>query len=296
MPEVHQHLIEFDMSLSRTRALFHEATFGAEISRITYRNVMGLIKAVDPTYFEEITDRLQIEQTDADSDKILTLGRHAHCKDYDYGRVFSVFTGMDRQLRYAFFHESLVELDAENFIVQTLHQISQKMRPILPCPELSNFVNNRNGTYNKVIELELDEDPKTFILRMINQRERKDMPLFVRKLQREMTVLNEIFNVSNLHIEMNSKKKRKCGTALCRWMSTLEIAMMEIIVNELQKNYDIQNCIPIHDGVLIKKNKNVCLKQISDCVFKGTGFRFRFRLKPLKEKRNSVFNLTSLFH
>ena len=295
MPGVHQHFIEFDMSLTKTRSLFHESTFGAEISKITYQNVMGLIKAVDSTFFQEITDRIQIEPT-TDPDKILMFARHAHCKDYSYGRVFSVFTGMDRQLRYAFFSDTLVELDAENFIPKTLHQIFQKMQPKLPCPELSKFVGDRNGTYNKIIELELHEDPKIFMLTMINQQERKDMPLFVRKLQREIATLNEIFNVSNLHIELNPKKKRKCGTALCRWMDTLEISIMEIIVDELQGNCAVQHCIPVHDGVLINKDNNIRLEQISDCVFEATGFRYNFRLKPLKQKCNSVFNLTSIFH
>ena len=294
MDSLYQHFIDFDLSLNDRPSLFHENHFGAEISRTLLDQVCGLVKSSDPKLFATWTRGLYRETSKTNPDKTLILAVYSHSRYYKYGRVYSIFTTMERQLRYLLFHETHVELDAANFVPETLHQITQKLRPALKCPELTRFVENRDITYARVAALGLDADPKTFVLKLLNQRECAVFPphaLFLRKLQRELLKIKSIFNEVNPHIAVNPEKGRKPETVLCRWIDTLEVTLLEILVEHLQTNKFAQNCVLIHDGLLIQKDSKLCLQKISDIVFQETGFRYTYKLKQLKPNCNSLYYL-----
>lgn len=297
MESFYQHFLDFDLSLNQRSSLFLESRFGAEISRTLFQQIFKLVKASDPKLFATWTDKLKgfhTKTSKTDPHKMLILALYSHSKHYNYGRVFSIFTSMERQLRYLLFHDTHVELDAANFVPETLYQITQKLRPKLNCPELTRFVKNRDDTYARVAALGLDANPKTFVLKLLNQPERTNLPpqaLFLRKLQREILKIKSIFNEVNPHIAVNPKKGWKPETVLCRWIDTLEVALLEILVEHLQTNKLTRHCIPIHDGLLIEKGSKLCLQKISNIVFQETGFRYTYKLKQLKPNCNSLFYL-----
>ena len=115
---------------------------------------------------------------------------------------------------------------------------------------------------------------------------------FLRQLQRELRQLKERFNQGNPFIAVNPEKGRKVDTVLCRWMEILEVSILEILLNHLQSKGCLkQSYIPIHDGILIDKHSKVCLQSVSDKVHQETGFRYKYRLKPLKSNPESFFCL-----
>lgn len=294
---LYQHFCNFDLSLSQRTSLLHQTKFGAETSRRDYEQVLALIKYSSPELFAELQHPytgLEVVKSQTNPNNVLILSIHKHSNWYSYGRVYSKFTSMERQLRYLLFRKTLVELDAANFVPETLYQMTQKLRPKLNCPELARFVNNRESTYAKVSKLGLCDDPKTFVLKLLNQSELQKLPpqaFFLRKLQREVSRLKDIFNGVNPVIAVNPEKQRKPETALCRWIDTLEVSILEILVDHLQNNKQIKHCIPIHDGLLVNKDCNLSLQHISNVVFEETGFRYTYRLKQLKPNPESLYFL-----
>lgn len=300
MASLYQHFKEFDLSLNQTPSLFHQSHFGAEISRTHFEQVLNWIKSNDFNLFAELThpySGLYTQPSATDATKVLVLSTYSHSRWYTYGRVFSKFTSMERQLRFLLFRYTLVELDAANFVPETLHQISQKMQPKLHCPALTHFVTHREQTYAKVAALGLTKEgdtAKTFVLKLLNQAEGDKLPPhahFLRQLQRELHKIKIIFDTANLDITIAPDKTRKNETALSRWVDTLEVNILEIVVSYLQKNKLVTNCIPIHDGVLVDKNSSICLNRISDLVYEETGFRYKYKLKELKPNVKSLFYL-----
>ena len=187
-----------------------------------------------------------------------------------------------------------------NCVPQTILQIANKLAPQRKFPELQQFVNHRETFYEKIQKyqqygLVLSDEPKLFVLKLLNTRENKHMPLFLRNLQREVFFIQALFNVSNIeNIELNPNKKRKHPTFLCRWIDTLEVRILETVIQHLrqkQLTYS-KHCIPIHDGLLIDKRNKIGqseLQCISDVVFNETNFRYSYKLKPLKPKNTSVW-------
>ena len=120
-------------------------------------------------------------------------------------------------------------------------------------------------------------------------------PQFYHQISKEVARLDAVFNEANPTIAVDPAKQRKPQTARSRYIDTLEIHIQELSIQYLQTRQIITDeFIPIHDGLLIKKNKLITvklLKELSEFVFAETGFTFNFRIKLLKAKPSSKFYL-----
>ena len=175
-----------------------------------------------------------------------------------------------------------IERDASHFVPETF----QHRR----FPELEMFVKHRTDYYKKVKEhadsglLTLTDTPKVFVLKLLNRREIKSLPPFLRKLQREVSLIQGLFNDVNTEpLEMDPTKEQKVPTFLCRWIDTLEVRVLETVIAHVQQQQltRSQHCISLHDGLLIEKDNKIGtqeLQNLSDVVFEATGFRYSYKL------------------
>ena len=257
------HFKNLDISIDTSPSLLDGVVFSATVPTTTFELVLQLANRVDSKTYDKLKELNKGQIQIGSTWHTVLKSTCFHSKHYSYGRLFAPLSQLDRQLRFKLFRVHFVEIDASNFVPQTLSQIAKTAG--ISSPSLEFFVNNRETVYkdikeNRIKQLRIETDPKQWMLIILNGYaipRQLELPDFYYILQSEIIKIDRVIDVLNEYIDMNPKKKRKPQSARCRWIDTLEIRIQELCIEYLQTQKAIprNEFIPIHDGLLIESQK-----------------------------------------
>ena len=231
-----------------------------------------------------------------------------------FGRTYAEkslsLQNIKKDIRHYLAYDNYVDIDMENAHPVILLQILKSNSII--CENLQNYVDNREEILKSIMksdDINRDDSKKLLIMLMYGSKY-VGKNNFLKSFKLEIdNIANIIFNCNQeLHNEIIKNKKsdksalkkyenNKKNSLLSYFLQEYENQILEKMYEYITLNISNENKSSItlcYDGLMIKKEEQINLKDVEEYILKETGFIINLEYKPLEdiytEKINNIID------